>query len=152
MMCCMICSQIKFSLSTNCIFEVAIECHVEEAGPRTSCSPEKIFHLFYIFRLSLVGEAPFWPPRPFFGCNFWRPFPNRRKRRSYGADVILFWKSKVEEGEGRMEVEGGTWGRNYLVLILLDGQSVKVKRQHDKEEKHKNNPQSMMLHIRSSWE
>ena len=105
----MMCSQIKFSLFTNCIFEVAIECHVEEAGPRTSCSPEKIFHLFYIFRLSLVGEAPFWPPRPFFGCNFWRPFPNGRKRRSYGADVILFWKSKVEEGEGRMGMVCSTW-------------------------------------------
>ena len=51
-----------------------------------------------------------------------------------------------------MDVEGGTWGRNYLMLILLDGQSVKVKRQRDKEEKHKNKPQYMMLHIRSSWE
>ena len=51
-----------------------------------------------------------------------------------------------------MGEEGGTWSRNYLMLILLDRQSVKVKRQHDKEEKHKNNPQSMMLHIRSSWE
>ena len=51
-----------------------------------------------------------------------------------------------------MGVEKGTWRRNYLMLILLDGQSVKVKRQHDKEEKHKNKPQSMMLHIKSSWE
>merc|ERR1712091_471418 len=88
--------------STDCILEVTVEGHVEDAGTRPRC-------------------RPFWPPWPF------------RKGRSYGPGIIP-WIGQVEEGEGRVAVEGV---RNQLKLVMLDWQSAKLRRCQDEEEKNK---------------
>ena len=45
-----------------------------------------------------------------------------------------------------MGVEGS---KNHLMLVVLDGQSVELRRRQDEKEKDK--PHSMVLHIKPCW-